>query len=293
MTHTATPHPRPRISAVINTLNEERNLPYALRSVRSWVDEIVVVDMHSDDRTVEIAESCGARVYLHERLGFADPARAFAIAQCTGEWIVILDADELVPIATSRTLRQLAERGEYDVIKIPWLNYISGSPLMHTGWGPSQEKHYRFFRKGLLAATADVHRFLQPMPDARVLELPYRSEHVIVHFNCRDITQFIAKLNRYTTIEAIQARERGERSTPARALFQAMKTFLGRYLYPKGYRDGWRGFYLSLFMGFYRLMIHAKMEELRRVGTADVIEARYREEAERLLSAYESDDDCG
>ncbi|MGI8855216.1 MAG: glycosyltransferase family 2 protein [Thermomicrobiales bacterium] len=278
--------PAPRISVVINTLNEERNLPYALRSVRSWVDEIVIVDMHSDDRTVEIAESFGARVYPHEPMGFADPARAFAIAQCTGDWILILDADELVPAPTSRTFQSLARNDDYDVIKIPWLNYISGSPLMHTGWGPSQEKHYRFFRRGFLEATAEVHRFLQPSPTARVLELPYRPEHVIVHFNCRDVTEFIDKLNRYTTIEATQALERGARSSPARALFQATKTFLGRYIYPKGFRDGWRGWYFSLFMAFYRLMIHAKMEELRRIGTGEMIDARYREEAERLLAAY-------
>lgn len=285
--------PPPRISVVVNTLNEEGNLPYTLRSVQSWVDEIVVVDMHSDDRTVAVARSFGARVYMHERVGFADPARAFAIAQCTGEWILILDADELVPAPTSRTLREIARKGDHDVIKIPWLNYISGSPLMHTGWGPSQEKHYRFFRKGFLEATSDVHRFLKPAPAARVLVLPYRPEHVIVHFNCRDVTEFIDKLNRYTTIEATQARARGERSTASRALFQAMKTFLGRYLYPKGYRDGWRGFYFSLFMACYRLMIHAKMEELRRVGTREMIEARYRQEAERLLTAYAREDPDG
>jgi glycosyltransferase involved in cell wall biosynthesis len=289
VTSSPMPEPTPRISVVINTLNEEQNLSYVLRSVRSWVDEIVIVDMHSDDRTVEIAESFGARVYSHERMGFADPARAFAISQCTGDWILILDADELVPAPTSRTLQNLARGGDYDVIKIPWLNYISGSPLMHTGWGPSQEKHYRFFRKGFLEATAEVHRFLQPSPTARVLELPYRPEHVIVHFNCRDVAEFIDKLNRYTTIEATQALERGERSSPARALFQAMKTFLGRYIYPKGYRDGWRGWYFSLFMAFYRLMIHAKMEELRRIGTGEAIDAHYREEAERLLAVYTSE----
>lgn len=283
------PEPTPRISVVINTLNEEQNLSYVLRSVRSWVDEIVIVDMHSDDRTVEIAESFGARVYSHERMGFADPARAFAISQCTGDWILILDADELVPAPTSRTLQNLARGGDYDVIKIPWLNYISGSPLMHTGWGPSQEKHYRFFRKGFLEATAEVHRFLQPSPTARVLELPYRPEHVIVHFNCRDVTEFIDKLNRYTTIEATQALARGARTSPARALLQAMKTFLGRYIYPTGYRDGWRGWYFSLFMAFYRLMIHAKMEELRRIGTGEAIDAHYREEAERLLAVYTSE----
>ena len=71
----------PEISVVINTLNEEHNLPYCLRSVVSWAADIVVVDMQSSDGTRGIAERYGARVYLHEPLGFADPARAFAVSK--------------------------------------------------------------------------------------------------------------------------------------------------------------------------------------------------------------------
>ncbi|PYU89881.1 MAG: glycosyltransferase family 2 protein, partial [Acidobacteria bacterium] len=114
----------PRISVVVNTLNEEKNLPYALRSVRSWVDEIVVVDMHSQDRTVEIAREYGAKVYSHEPMGFVEPARAFAVAQAGGDWILILDADEVVPLLLSRRLREIARRDEADVVTLPRLNYL-------------------------------------------------------------------------------------------------------------------------------------------------------------------------
>ena len=88
---------RATISAVLNTLDEERRIAFALRSVRPWVDEIVVVDMASSDRTVEIARSFGAHVASHARTGFVEPARAFACAQAAGDWILVLDADELVP----------------------------------------------------------------------------------------------------------------------------------------------------------------------------------------------------
>jgi glycosyltransferase involved in cell wall biosynthesis len=76
---------RATISVVINTLNEEHRLPFALRSVRDWVDQIVVVDMHSDDGTVAVARDFGAQVFMHERLAYADPAREFALAQATGD----------------------------------------------------------------------------------------------------------------------------------------------------------------------------------------------------------------
>ncbi|MEO8272560.1 MAG: glycosyltransferase [Chloroflexota bacterium] len=74
---------RTTISAVINTLNEEHHLGFALRSVRDWVDEIVVVEMDSDDRTAEIARSFGARVSRHDWVGYADPARTFAGSSLT------------------------------------------------------------------------------------------------------------------------------------------------------------------------------------------------------------------
>src|SRR5262245_29586580 len=98
----------PGISVVINTRNEEKNLPHALRSVRPWVDEIIVVDMCSEDRTVEIARSFGAKTFPHEPLGYCEPARAFALGQATQPWVLILDADEMVPAPLSRALRSAA-----------------------------------------------------------------------------------------------------------------------------------------------------------------------------------------
>ena len=71
------------ISVVINTLNEENNIGACIESVQGFADEIVVCDMYSDDRTVEIAESYGAKVVFHERVGFVEPARFFAISQAS------------------------------------------------------------------------------------------------------------------------------------------------------------------------------------------------------------------
>ena len=84
-----------KISVLINTLNEEAHLPACLESVR-WADELVLVDMHSTDRTVAIAESAGCRVFQHDRMGYVEPARNFAIAQANHPWVLVLDADERV-----------------------------------------------------------------------------------------------------------------------------------------------------------------------------------------------------
>ena len=91
-----------KISAVINTLNEESNIAFCLETLK-WCDEIIVVDMQSEDRTVEIAANFTDKIYNFERVGYVEPARKFAVEQATGDWILLIDADELVP-------KQLADK---------------------------------------------------------------------------------------------------------------------------------------------------------------------------------------
>jgi glycosyltransferase involved in cell wall biosynthesis len=275
---------KPRISAVINTLNEEKNLPFALRSVQPWVDEIVVVDMYSTDRTVEIAREFGAQVHLHPGPGFQYAPRAFAVNQASSEWILMLDADELIPVALSRDLRRMADSGEADVVDLPFTNYLLGAVIHHTGWGVTQDRHMRFFRKGFVVGTSLAHQDFKPVEGARISVLPYRGDNAIVHFNYLDSYHFIYKMNTYTSIEAMQALEKGR--SPLRPLAQAAKEFLSRYLIFRGFLDGWRGFYLSLFMVFYRITTAAKLQELRAVGPRERVESRYRQEAEEILKAY-------
>src|SRR5687767_6118218 len=95
----------PKVSVIINTLNEEANLPGCLDSVR-WADEVVLVDMHSEDRTLTIAEEFGCRVFLHERTGYVEPARNFAIAQAQHDWLLVLDADERVSPGLSQWIQE-------------------------------------------------------------------------------------------------------------------------------------------------------------------------------------------
>lgn len=276
----------PGISVVINTLNEERNLPYALRSVRSWADEIVVVDMHSDDRTREIAAEFGAKVFLHERMGFADPARAFAIAQATKEWILMLDADELVTEPLSRRLREIVRENQSDVVLIPWYDYLLGGPLKGTGWSPKYARMTRFFRRGFLRARGEVHNYIEVDPGARTVTLPVREGEWVVHFNCLNLEKFIEKMNRYTTLEARQRHRNGERSCVIRGVLRASREFLYRFVKTGGWRDGWRGWYISLFMAAYAFAREGKIRELETIGEGAQIDEQYRREAERWLRGY-------
>lgn len=278
---------RAAISVTVNTLNEENRLPYTLRSVHSWADEIVVVDMHSDDRTREIAASFGAKVYLHERMGYVEPARAFAMEMATHEWVLMLDADEIVPASLSRRLREIVQNNEADVTLIPRRNYLLGKPLDYAGWGMQQDYQARFFKKGYFQFLDTIHQLGRILKEARVLKLPPQAEYAVSHFNYVDIAHFVEKMNRYTTIEAEAACKGGARTSPFRALNKAIRKFIHVYLQRKGFREGWRGFYLAMLMAFYRFLVQAKLTELQQSGTREEVETFYQQEAERLLKEYE------
>lgn len=275
------------IGVAMNTLNEERNLGFALRSVRTWVDDIVVVDMHSDDATVEVARRFGARVFAHERLGFADPARSVAIEQVRGEWILMLDADEVVPPALARELRAIARGDVTDVVFVPYQNYFLGRPLRHTFVGLFNDKHARFFKRGMLDARDRIHRYARPAPHSRRLTLPRRPELAMQHFGYLDLEHFAEKIDRYTTIEARQMAERGEAAGTLRALRASAGEFLTQYVRYGGILDGWRGFAYSAFMAYYYAAKFGKLRALREVGDRQAVRRIYAEKAERWLAGYE------
>lgn len=256
----------PSISVVVNTLNEEENLANALSSVVAWVDEIVVVDMHSDDGTQEIARRFGARVVLHERTIAPDGARAFALEQATSTWVLVLDADELVPPRLADHLVEIARSSQFDAVRIPMVNYMFGRQVKFTGWGPHQDHHMRFFKRTAVQASSTIHAGFTPSATANVLHLTADRDLHLIHFNYLTVEHFLAKLNRYTTVEALQANRRGERASPGSALVAGLRTLVSRYLRRQGFRDGWHGLLLSVLMGLYTFVTHAKMIELSSVG---------------------------
>lgn len=245
------------ISAVINTLNEEKNIRFCLECLR-WCDEIVIVDMYSQDNTVKIAQEFTDKIFRHERTSYVEAARSFAIQMAQSEWILIVDADELVPPKLSKTLKDIEKENKTDVVQIPRKNYIMGAWIKHTGWWPDYQA--RFFRKEKMRVNFRLHASLHPT--GKILKLNPTEDNAIVHLNYYDSTHFIEKLNRYTNIEAIQMYEKKAVFRWSSVFKSAMKEFLLRFIKNRGYRDGFRGFALSTLMVFYRIVSFAKLWEM-------------------------------
>jgi len=276
-----------RISGVVIALNEEHQLHYALRTLTPWCDEVIVVDQHSEDATATIAADLGATVYQHDRTGgIADPARRFAVSRATGDWVFILDADEMVPPSLAEHLREFADsEPEVDVVLVPRANILLGRWLRHGNNWPS--RHSRFFRPGSLLMTDRIHKSIAPAPGSRRHKLAADPGLAIWHFPGGNLSDLVRKVDRYTDIEARQAYARGRRVTgPWPLLTDAVRFFWRQYIKGRGYRDGTMGLAVAVTRSYYRVLTAAKLWELPRKEqrAADVMAVR-----ERLLERWKRD----
>ena len=268
------------------TLNEEINITRAILSVKSWVDEVIVVDMVSDDRTVEMARALGAKVFNHPRVGFVEPARATAVGYAGGEWIMILDADEMISFPLSTELRRIAQGNNADVCRVPRLNYILGRPMMHGPHAPDQDLQVRFFKRNRLRFSDRIHSFPEPEAGARICTVLFAGNRAIHHFHAATATHLIDKMNRYTSTDADQLFRQGKPAAAWRLVIFPPVFFLRGYFVDGGWKDGWRGLYWAFLMAFYRLTRETKHLQLFEVGSASDNKPPYSDETDELLRAY-------
>lgn len=245
------------ISLVISTLNEETNISDCILSANRLVDEIVVVDMQSEDKTAEIAESHGAIVYKIERKPFVDPTRNYAISKARGDWILLLDADERLTPELVKELRIIAENNEVDAVTIYFDTYMFGKCIRYSGW--QGDRHCRFFRKGFLVFSDNEVHYM-PEIHGRHMILP-PSKGKIQHYNYQNIRQFISKMNNYTDGEALKLLRANGNITPLRGAYWGLYNFYKRFVKLKGFKDGKYGLILSVLMGFYWFLSFVKAWE--------------------------------
>jgi len=271
-----------KISAVILARNEEANLRYCLDTL-GWCDEIVVVDMESSDRTEVIARAYTDKVYPHPLIPAFDKAKKFAVEKASGDWIFLIDADEMVPKALGQELRALAEEGKADVVEVPFNHYILGAKVRHSGWGYTPQT--RFFRRGKVLLEETIHRYFHKAEGAVTFSLPLEDKNSIIHFNYIDSTHFVEKLNRYTTVEAGHLFESGIKFSYSGLLRAAAGEFYRRLVTGKGYAEGPRGFFLSLMMAFYRALSHIKLWE-RQEFAKEPVRDIYERERRAILAGW-------
>lgn len=269
---------KPKLSVVLATLNEEAFIGDCLKSVVPIADEIVVMDEHSTDKTKEIAESLGAKVYEveHEPIFHVTKQKGLEIA--TGNWILQLDADERVTPELAKDIKSVLDgnytqkpkelfirhqrlveekngaplrrgsAGQVVGYYIPRLNYFIGKPLIHAGVYP--DGVIRLVKNGKAHFPAkSVHEQIQV--DGEISWL----NHDLIHNDSPTLGRYFQRLNRYTDLQATELSEKHIPKNALRmfyyALFKPVLVFINLFFIHKGFLDGFRGFLWSMFSSWH------------------------------------------
>ena len=244
------------LSVAIITLNEERNLGRCLRSV-AFAADVVVLDSGSTDRTRELARDLGARVIEEPWRGFAaQKNRAAALGRYP--WVLSLDADEWLAEGSEREIREALAAPRADAYAFDRVSSFSGGFVRRT-WG--KDRHLRLYRKDRARFEgAHVHESLRLDAGSATARLA----SPLYHLSYRSISDYVDRMNRYTTLAARALEERGTRFSAGRVVVSPAAAFAKHYLLKGGWRDGMRGFVVSAGSAFYVLLKYAKLWEATR-----------------------------
>ena len=244
----------PRLSGVVTTLNNAATLEACLASL-AFCDEIVLLDSGSTDATLEIARRHGARVASQPFAGYG-PQKQAAIDIASGEWIVLLDADEHVSDAGRIAIERELAAPRADGYRLPrqeWLFWRWPHAGTRANW------QLRLFRKARGRMNmVPVHA--APEVEGRVLDLdaPFR------HYGEPRLADRVDKVNRYSSGLVEHKRGKRVRFIALRLLFYPGVAFLKLYLGKRYFLNGWAGFFAAKTQSFYAFLKYAKLLEAQR-----------------------------
>jgi glycosyltransferase involved in cell wall biosynthesis len=247
-----------KISGTIVTLDEERNIARAIASLRPCVDEIVVVDSGSADRTREIAAEMGARVVREEWGGYAEQ-KNFAAACAAHDWILSIDADEELTPALAAEIQALRGAGNHSEAgwTMPRRARYLGRWIQHSGWYP--DRKIRLYHRGRGSWKGErVHESVEVA--GAIGEL----RNDLLHFTCDSLNQHLLTIDRYTSLAAQAIAESGKPAPFRRLVIDPPWTFIRSYFFQRGFLDGMHGFVIAAMAGFYTFLKYAKAREMAR-----------------------------
>ena len=251
-----------KISVVIAVKNEEKNIRACLEAVK-WADEIVIVDDCSSDRTAAICREYTGKVIINDSGGSFHKNKNLGLDNAAGAWLLSLDADEIVSAVLREEIRARlnCDSGGVDGFYVPRANYFLGQHITGCGWSPDYVM--RLFRNGAARWPLDIHYLPRLADESRAGRL----ESPLIHYSYRSLEQYFEKFNRYTTRLAGEAREKGVRVGAGNFItlffIKPLFWFLRKYLFRKGFMDGFRGLFISLSSGLVIFVTYAKLWEMQ------------------------------
>lgn len=247
-----------KISVVINTYNAAGHLEKALLSVKDF-DEIVVCDMESTDLTVAIAQRYGAKIVTFPKgdNNICEVARDYAIHSASHPWVLVVDADEIVPVSLRSFLYDYIKQPNVaDALSIPFRSIFMGRfSSIHT------ERHIRFFKKDKAVWPPIIHAPVRI--DGTIKRLPAVNELSIEHFNDPTLSKRIMKINRYTDNEV--PKRKNKRYSALSVLWRPWFFFFKTLLLKGAFKDGRRGIFRAYMECIHQILLLGKHFEATAV----------------------------
>jgi hypothetical protein len=243
---------RPTITAAIIAANEARNLEDLLPRL-DWVDEIVVVDGGSSDRTARVARSHGARVRWRPFDTFAGQRNA-ALQSAAGDWVFSIDADERPTPGLGREIRRRIAGARHAAFRVPIRSSIFGRRLRFCG--TQDDRPIRLFRRQTARWVGEVHEVL------RVSGRVGRLRHGLEHRTIPDLHAFLSKMHRYTALEAHQRVAAGRAPRRRQRWTAPAREVLRRLVWKQGLLDGPAGWAFCLLSGLSEWVLASRHRRL-------------------------------
>lgn len=244
------------ISLVIITLNEETHIEACIRSA-PFVDDVVVVDSFSTDRTVEVAANCGARVFQEKWRGFG-PQKAFAAEQAKHPWVLALDADEVLSPELAQEIQEMFAQLDPEAgYLFPRKSYHLGRWIEHGGWYPDYQ--LKLFNKTKSAwNSADLHEKVE-------VKRQIKMKCDLLHYVFADLSDQVKTNDRYSGLGAEQLAKAGKSFSYFKLVTKPFSKFIETYVFKRGFMDGMPGFIISVGAAYSIFLKFAKLWELERV----------------------------
>ncbi len=242
------------ISAVIIAQDEAEKITACIHSL-SFAAEVLVIDGGSRDGTVEAARAAGARVLINPWPGYVEQRR-FALENASHEWILSVDADERISTELAENIRKILTAPDRNGYLVNRLNHFLGHPVRSCGWYP--DKILRLFRRDAVSLpSVRIHEGFDLEGEAGELE------GFLLHYSYASIEEYLAKMNRYTSLEVQDklARIAGKKTHWYDPVLHSLSRFYRMYIIKNGFRDGFIGFLVSWFSSLYLFVLYAKMRE--------------------------------
>ncbi len=246
-----------KISVVINTFNNENIIRDCLESVKDF-DEIVICDMYSTDKTLEIAKEYNAKIVMHENIGWVEPARNYAISQASNDWVLVVDSDEKITTDLKEYLYNFLDNSEnYSAVRIPRLNCCWGKPVEVL----YPDSIIRFLRKDCVYWPPVVHATPE-IKFGKIFEInPKYKNLAIIHAYTNSYKSLIGSLNKYTDFELEKLIEKNKSINFYFAIWKSFWIIVEKYFMRNGYKDGLRGLIISITAGIYKFVTYVKYFE--------------------------------